>query len=244
MRKFNSLAATFAASVVGLSIIGTVSQAQAASIVPSTEGEVKLTNLTCFTATCVAPSGYTVKSHTLSGVYGKSYLFVDKTGANTYNGVGAGNLGFSINFDANDIGTNNSNNDTWFRPVARETNGTFPEDGQFEYGIFTFTFDNILDTLKLSFLDTEKPGTSVLEVNGVAYANGNIAAGPNDNIQLLSLTNVKSFKVKLGSSTGTSKDGVLLQASVPEPTNVLGLSALGVAGVFALRKGKKASIVA
>ncbi|MGM3305889.1 LEVG family PEP-CTERM protein [Anabaena sp. WFMT] len=250
MRKFNSLAATFTASVVGLSLFGGVSKAQAAFMVPPIEGEIKLVGTGCVTdATCIDTSayGYTVESLNFGVAgYGKSLLFSDdSTTANNQN-FGA----FAINFLGIDAGTN-SPDGTWFRPVAVKVNGdgtvaSLPEDGQLEVGKYKFDFlGETLSKIVLTFFDVEDIGTKISQINGVG-ANINIAPGPDGNFQTVTLTNVSSFNVNLGKIGGKMKpgDGARLQVEVPEPTTILGLGALGMASAFGLRKSKKASPVA
>ncbi|MTJ07080.1 LEVG family PEP-CTERM protein [Anabaena sp. UHCC 0204] len=221
MTKFNSLAATLAASAVGLSLFGGVSQAQAASLVPSTEGEI--------TFGVVNSLGYTVKSLAYDGM-AASRLFVDDK---TTDGP--------FTFTKLDAGTNPDG--LWFRPVA--VNGSIVENGHLEVGKFNFDFGTTIKKLKLTFFDVEEVGTLIDNINGGV---GSIAVAPGDdsNIQYVFLDNVTSFDLKAGIIGGDlfpdTGDGVRFQIeSVPEPTTILGLGALGVASAFGLRKGKKAS---
>ncbi|MTJ52006.1 PEP-CTERM sorting domain-containing protein [Anabaena sp. UHCC 0253] len=233
MTKFNSLAATLAASAVGLSLFGGVSQAQAASLVPSTEGEIQ-TNLACVTGSCIdtTPLGYTIESLVVGNGYKESLLFSDDSET-------ANDYGFGINFLAEDEGTNSSGGN-WFRPVAVKADGTLSEDGQLEVGKFKFTFDTTIEKLKLTFFDVEDIGTKISNIIG---GDIDITPGLDGNIKIVTLSNVNSFNLHLGRIGGKFNpgDGARLQASVPEPTTILGLGALGVASAFGLRKGKKAS---
>ncbi|AKG22887.1 LEVG family PEP-CTERM protein [Calothrix sp. 336/3] len=248
MKMSSFITKTLVSLTLGFGIVSGMSAANAASIVPQLEGEVETTNLTpgCVDATkCIDTTSYGYKVTSLdfdgTGGYGQSRLFVDKKGTNnTYSGAG-----LSIQFGANDIGTNSHVDEYWFRPVAILENGTLPENGELEVGLFEFNFDNILSEITLSFLDVEDIATKILEVNGAAY-NYQLPAGANNAVQTVTLKDVKSFKVHLGngnSSRFTTGDGVLLQGnvSVPEPTAVLGLGTLAVAGVVGLRQRKKTS---
>ncbi|MEA5549721.1 LEVG family PEP-CTERM protein [Anabaena cylindrica UHCC 0172] len=250
MTSFKSLVTTVALSTLGLSLFGGVSKAQAAFMVPPIEGEIKLVGTGCVTdATCIDTNayGYTVESLNIGVTgYGKSLLFSDdSTTANNQN-LGA----FAINFLGIDAGTN-SPEGTWFRPVAVKVNGdgsvaSIPENGQLEVGKYKFDFlGETLSKIVLTFFDVEDIGTKISQING-AGANMTIAPGLDGNFQTVTLTNVSSFNVNLGKIGGKMKpgDGVRLQVEVPEPTTILGLGALGMAGAFGLRKGKKASPVA
>lgn len=241
MKKFAILAATLAASTLSLSLIGGISKAQAASLVPATEGEIELTNLLCFTGNCITPVGYTVTSQPYGGA-NLSLLFSDDSATpNSYPGSGA-NSAFSISFLQPDAGTNIFGQN-WFRPVARNADGTFPEAGQLEVGQFKFDFGtNTIAELVLSFFDVERAGTSILQVNGNPFAVG-IPSGDNGNIQTVTLTNVNSFVVKLGNISDTFGDGVRLDLNktVPEPGTTISLAVLGLAALSGLQKRKKAS---
>ncbi|AKG22888.1 LEVG family PEP-CTERM protein [Calothrix sp. 336/3] len=250
MHKFNFLAKTVLGAAVSLGCVAAMPSAHAASLIPQMEGEISTTNLGCLDATqCINTStlGYQVTSL----AYGDSNkyqgrLFVDKTGtANSYS-----NGGLSINFGQTDAGTNGTQ--FWFRPVALE-NGTAIEGGQLESGKFLFEFDQEYSEISLDFFDVESTGFSgILELNGQAL-NQTLNAGDNNGTQRLTLKNVKSFIVQLGQPNSaqfqSTGDGVLLSglngtktASVPEPGTVVSLSMLGVAGVFGLRKRKKAAV--
>ncbi|WP_241993456.1 LEVG family PEP-CTERM protein [Trichormus variabilis] len=240
MASFKSLVTTVAVSTLGLSLFGGLSQAQAASLVPASEGEVVNSIVNG------SPLGYTITSLDYDGVggYKPSLLFVDnRTTANTYKSG-------SIKFEKKDAGTNPDG--FWFRPVAVNSQGKYPEKGQLEVGKFNFNFGAIAKTLKLSFFDVEDKGTiinNLIEnIVGLNSSSIELVAGVDSNIQTVILKNVTSFDVKLGMIGGaafpTTGDGVRLQIeSVPEPTTILGLGALGLAGTFGLRKGKKSSPV-
>ncbi|MBD2694079.1 LEVG family PEP-CTERM protein [Anabaena catenula] len=241
MTSFKYLVTTVAVSTLGLSLFGGLSQAQAASLVPSTEGEVINSEVNG------SPLGYTITSLDYDGPGGNkpSRLFVDdRTTENDYGSVKFGKL---------DVGTNPDG--FWFRPVAVDSKGNpvenkAPLKGQLEVGKFNFNFGAIAKTLKLSFFDVEDIGTLINNIvgTGVNPANISIAPGADSNIQTVILNNVTSFDLKLGLIGGAkfplTGDGVRLKIeTVPEPTTILGLGALGLAGAFGLRKGKKSSPV-
>jgi hypothetical protein len=248
MKKVTLSAKIIAAATIGLSVISLAPAANAASLVTSAEGEIKLINNgACLTnaANCIdtTPLGYTIESLDYKTGFGKSLLFVDdRSTVNSYT-KGA----FGINFLAQDEGTNPALNQNWFRPVAVDKNGKPIENGRLEVGLFEFVFDNIVNGLNLSFFDTETSGfTGVIEVNGVVV-NNLLSGGSDSNIQSLVLNDVKTLKVQLGQpgvypSTKTG-DGVSLAVSVPESGSMISLGALAVAGMFGVRKGKKASQV-
>lgn len=242
MKKFTILAATLAASTLSLSLVGGISKAQAVSLVPTTEGEIKLTNIACLTVVnCIntVPLGYTVSSLLYNGSYKESLLFSDNSGTlNDY--------GFGILFNKTDAGTNSIAGQNWFRPVARKNNGSLPETGQLEVGKFEFTFTDPMAELVLSFFDVEDTGTSIVSFVGDSSV-GVISPGDNGNIQKVTLTNVKSFVIQLGNIGGnkfpSTGDGVRLQANktVPEPGTTMSLAVLGLAALSGLQKRKKAS---
>lgn len=246
MKKVTLSAQILAAATVGFSVITLAPAANAASLVPSTEGEVKLKYDGCQTgATCIdtTPFGYTIESLYYKTDFGKSLLFVDDR--NTPNSYTKG--GFGINFLAQDEGTNPALKQNWFRPVAVDKDGKPVEDGRLEVGLFEFVFDNEVNGLNLSFFDVETSGFSgVIKVNGFDV-NNLLTGGENSNIQSLILDNVKTLQVQLGQPgvfpSVKTGDGVSLAVSVPEPGTMISLGALAVAGMFGVRKGKKASQV-
>jgi hypothetical protein len=247
MKKVTLSAKILAAATVGFSVITLAPSANAASLVPQQEGEIKLLNNgDCLTnAACIdtATLGYTIKSLNYKTGFGESLLFVDdRSTANSYT-KGT----FGINFLTQDEGTNPALNQNWFRPVAVDTNGKPLENGRLETGLFEFTFDNVVNGLNLSFFDTETSGfTGAIKVNGVVV-NNLLPGGANNNIQSLVLNNVKTLQVQLGQPgvfpSVKTGDGVSLAISVPEPGMIVSLGALAVAGMFGVRKGKKASQV-
>ncbi|MBD2519323.1 LEVG family PEP-CTERM protein [Nostoc sp. FACHB-973] len=239
MKKFTILATTLAASTISLNLVGGISKAQAASLVPPVEGEIQLTNVACLTGSCIDTTayGYTVTSQNYNADYLPSLLFSDDSSTqNSY--------GFGISFGKPDGGTNTIAGENWFRPVARRTNGKLPENGQLEVGQFKFDFASTISELVLSFFDVEDIGTSILSVNGVAYA-GTVTPGSDANIKKVTLTNVKSLEVKLGNIGGrfATGDGVRLDVNqtVPEPGTTMSLGVLGLAALFGLQKRKKSS---
>jgi hypothetical protein len=247
MKNVTLSAKILAVATLGFGIFTFAPAANATSLVPTTEGEIALKNNgnACVTnANCIntAPLGYTIESFSYNSNYKASLMFTDDS--NTQNSYSKG--GFGINFLKIDEGTTSPVGKTYFRPVALDEKGNPVENGRLEVGLFEFVFDTAINGLELSFFDTEDSGfTGLLEVNGATF-DALIPAGPDKNIQKLPiLNNVKSFKVQLGQpktpTFANTGDGVLLQASVPEPGNVVSLGILAVAGVYSLRKGKKAS---
>ncbi|RCJ42244.1 hypothetical protein A6770_08525 [Nostoc minutum NIES-26] len=246
MKKFTILATTLVASTLSLSLVNNISKAEAASLVPQQEGEIALTNVACFTGNCIStvPFGYTISSEVYSPNYKRSLLFSDKS-STVNNYPNQLNPGLVIKFTNPDAGTNPTAIENWFRPVAIKANGSLVENGELEVGQFKFNFTQTISELELSFFDVEQNGTTILNVNGVAF-NEAIASGPDSNIKKVKLTNVDSFVIKLGSIGGNFKtgDGVLLKVSTPEPASILSLGALALTGLFGLRKSKKSSPVA
>ena len=211
--------------------------ANAASIVPTTEGEIQLTNLTCLggSVTCINTTTQSIPYQVTSlnydtnttPQYGLSRLFSDGSGT-------ANNWGFGINFDATDIGTNAPVGEYVFRPVAYNTGGTPIEKGQLEVGKFSFDFlGKTVNQIQLDFFDTESNGTGVTEINGAAVSQ-QITPGANNNLQTITLNNVSSFTVQLGNAY--ENDGVDLAVTVPEPTNIIGLAGIAIVGGLQLRK--------
>jgi hypothetical protein len=248
MKNVTLSAKILAAATLSFGIFTFATAANATSLVPTNEGEIALKNNgnTCLSdaANCIntAPLGYTVESFSYNPKYQASLLFSDDS--KTQNNYSKGGLG--ITFLKTDEGTTSPAGTTFFKPVALDSKGRPVENGRLEVGLFEFVFDKAVNGLELNFFDVEDSGFSgLLEVNGVAV-NNLLDGGPDKNFQKLPILNdVKSFKVKLGEPKtktfpGTG-DGVLLQASVPEPGNVVSLGVLVVAGVYGLRKGKKAS---
>lgn len=261
MHKFNFVAATILGASLSLGVAGGMPTAHAGTLIPQEEGEVKLTNVECIASTCIdtqASYGYKVTSlgydyDPQNPNFGLSRLFVDKN--STVN-----NWGFGISFKSQDAGTNPANGEYWFRPVAyyasqaeaQPTGAATPaEGGQLEIGRFKFEFAQTLSELTLGFFDIEDANrTGILEVNGIPVEQL-LAAGPDGNMQSLTLKNVSSFVLQLGNPGPDSKfketgDGVRLSgltASTPEPGTVVSLGALAVAGMFGLRQRRKVSQV-
>ncbi len=249
MRKFNLLS-TIAGTALGIGLATGMPAAHAASIIPQTEGEIKLNNLECLDPSqCINTTGYTVTSLDYDfddkpPQYGPSRLFVDnRSTENTYQGQGLG-----VKFGTQDAGTNTQYNQYWFRPVAIKEDGTLPESGQLEVGRFLFEFNTIFDEITLDFFDVEETGFSgILEINGQKVSNMLLPEGENNATQSLSLKNVKSFVVQLGNpystkfptGDGVSLTGVNAVKAVPEAGTTLGLGALAVAGMLGLRQRKK-----
>lgn len=241
MRKFNVIAAVLG---LGLGFAATAPAANAANLIPQTEGEIQLTNLGVLDpdqAIDTSEFGFSVTSlqydfdDSQKVNYGLSRLFVDAKG--TANDYGDG----FIRFGTSDGGTTEAENQYWLRAAAIQTDGVASEGGELEVGRFLFEFDQELDKVSLDFFDSESsPFSGILEVNGQS-AEQFLAAGADGNTQTLTLNNVSSFVIQLGKDNGRGKgDGVTLSGiqSVPEPTTTFSLGALAVAGMFGVKKRK------
>lgn len=257
MQKLSLLVKTLVASTAGLSIFSSMSAAQAMSLVPTTEGEIQLTNfgsclsgVTCIDTTDAVtnslPFAYSVTSLPSSNEgLGISRLFSDTK--STVN-----NWGLEIKFNKEDEGTNPQTDAYWLRPVAYNSEGKVIENGRLEYGIFEFDFlGKTANEVKLSFLDVEDSSFSgILSVNGqnVDPTKFLLDAAGDDETQNLVLKNVDSFVVQLGNPSSSkfpkTGDGVNLQVSVPEPGTIFSIGALAVAGMFGVRKRNKSSNIA
>ncbi len=239
MKNIKKLVKTLAVSTLGLGIATvSVSEAQAASLVPQTEGEIK-TNLGCLDPNnCIdtqSALGYTVTSFAFQD-FDASRLFSDNRATeNTY--------GMGIQFIGEDEGTNPQIGQYWLRPVAFKDGAVF-EDGRLEAGLFEFDFGKTIGEIKLDFFDVEyEDSTQVVKINGQNIQDLFVENGPDSNIKSVVLKDLSKFTVQLGEPGGRfgTGDGVSLQVSVPESENVIGLSALAVAGVITLKRRKKAS---
>ena len=248
MKNIKKLVKTLAVSTLGLGIATvSVSEAQAASLVPQQEGEIK-TNLGCLDPsncidTTTLPFGYSVESldYDFDGKgpqFGKSRLFADDRTT-----INKELRNFGITFKAEDEGTNPAIGTTYFRAVAYEEGAALDnpfESGRLEVGRFKFDFlGKTANQVKLEFFDTEDENfTGVIEVNGQALAGQALLdmllpAGPDSNIQTLVLNSVEDLVVQFGkpgpdsvfSQTG---DGVSVAISVPESETTVGLSILAV----------------
>ncbi|MEM6754839.1 MAG: LEVG family PEP-CTERM protein [Cyanobacteria bacterium P01_C01_bin.38] len=264
VKKFVKTIAAVSTLGLGFATVS-VQEAQAVSLVPNQEGEIQLINpdsdVSCITGNCIntQPLGYTVESLDFNinagdadaPQFGLSRLFVDdRSTENDY--------GFGIKFKGNgtkDAGTNPDEDELWFRPQANildEDGNLVPfENGQLEVGLFEFVFENTINQVKLEFFDVEDNDfTGIIQkVNGediVDVEDWLLTGGDDSNTQTRTLTDVKSFVIQLGKPGPDSKfnktgDGVALQVSVPESENVIGLSALAVAGVLTLKRRKRGS---
>ncbi len=266
MKKVTLTAKILAAATVGFSVISLAPAANAASLtslVPTTEAEIKLDGISCIDpAQCIDTTslGYKVKSlpfdYAGNPALGLSRLFADKRSTpSTVSG---------ITFNNPDAGTNHANQDAiWLRPVAYSalspdalpTGTPFENNGQLEAGKFEFKFDKTVSKLYFDLFDVEDSDfTGIIKAwdgagNVIASLPPLLTGGLDGNIQTLELTNVKKFEIQLGkpgpdSKFGKTGDGVLLRmARTPEPGTMISLGALAVAGMFGVRKGKKASRV-
>jgi len=237
LKTISCVAPMLAATVVGVGAIAPA--AQASSLVPQAEGEVNVGLGACLGDGCsyltLDSVIESIDSLVDSSTGTQSRLFVDKAGTNN------SYFGGLINFRSKDIGTSEGSGDYWFRPVAMTESGTgLLEDGQLEVGTFKFNFNQILTDLTVNWFDTErKNGTDyIVEYGDGTTSSGIIAAGPNNNIQSSTFTNVRAITLNLGERHGRTGDGVNFQANatVPEPGLMLGLGAFAVAGGLGLRK--------
>jgi hypothetical protein len=259
MRKLTSIAKIATAATVTLGALSVSSAAHAAdfnSFNLGQEGEVALTNngSTCLSnaANCIQTGsfGFTATSLAYNGINNKpSLLFSDnRNTANSYTKNGS-----VINFLGLDEGTNTPLGEYWLRPVALDKKGKPLEKGRLESGLFRFDFQKTVSKLLLNVFDVEYANTTkVIKVNGVTQTLASLiaAAGPDSNIQQITLRNVDNFEIQLGKlgpnsdpngTSFTTGDGVALQgASVPEPGVNVSLGALGLAAMFGLNRRRKA----
>lgn len=249
MKNFKKLVKTLAVSTIGLGVAtASISEAQAASLIPTQEGEIK-TDLGCLDdAQCIdtttLPFAYTVESLEYDENFGESRLFADDRGTQNTYGFGIN----SITLESQDGGTNTNVGEIWFRPAALLKDGTPVEEGHLEVGRFKFDFlGKTANEVIIDFFDIEDPDvTGILKVNGVAVDPNDflLEGGEDGNTQTLRLQNVSNFEVQLGnvnSSQFPTGDGVNLAVSVPESETSIALSLVAVAGVLTLKRRKKAS---
>jgi hypothetical protein len=252
MKKLTSIAKIATAATVTLGALSVSSAAHAINLVPQAEGEIGLENngFACLSnANCIdtRPSGFTITS---LGYNGKpaSLLFSDKRNtANNYTTT-AGSFGINFRGDTSvDEGTNTTLGEYWLRPVAVDKDGKPLEDGRLEVGRYNFDFlGKTMSEVVLNLFDVEyKNSTKVIKVNGVTQTLASLvaAAGPDSNIQTITLRNVQNFEIQLGQQGGKFKtgDGVALQGTaVPEPAANVSLGALGLAAMFSLNRRRKA----
>ncbi|MBE9126536.1 MULTISPECIES: LEVG family PEP-CTERM protein [unclassified Coleofasciculus] len=251
LRNTGAVASLVAASTVATGFLAP--SASAISFVPTQEGEVNVgfDNPLAGSYLQLNPLIQSIESLVDPSTNTLSRLFVDLAGTpNTYG---------QVDFLPNDVGT--PAGQYFFRPVALQADGETPlvEQGQLEVGRFKFNFAQVIDSLSVTFFDTE-----FFDANGVGGLGGvgagttyegietdgtitdYVSAGGNKNFQTVTFENVSMLTLDLGergaffTSTG---DGVLFQVdgevSVPEPGTVLGLGALALTGAFGLRKRNK-----
>ena len=240
MKNIKKLVKTLAAvSTIGLGFATvSVSEAQAVSLVPQREGEIK-TNLGCLPGVpCIdteADLGYTVRSLGFDDDFGLSRLFSDDRGTKDRYAMG-------IEFIADDEGTRPDAGQYFLRPVAFFKDGSVAEQGRLEVGKFEFDFgERTISEIKLDFFDVEYAKSTKIFVDGEPVQF--VENGDNGEFQTVVLKNLSKFTVQLGEPGGRfgHGDGVSLQVSVPESENLIGLSALAVAGVITLKRRKTAS---
>ena len=188
MKNLNKLVKTLAVSTIGLGIFtASIAEAQAASLVPLREGEIKTTNLGCLSGSyCIdttnsskVPFTYSVESldydfDNKGSQFGKSRLFSDDRATINNGKKGTFDLTqFGITFLGKDEGTNPQIGTNWFRAVAYEEGANTPfEKGRLEVGRFKFDFlGKTANQVRLDFFDVEDPGfTGIVEVNGQKLA--------------------------------------------------------------------------
>jgi len=261
MQKSTFITSTIAVSIFGLGLTAGIPAANAVlNLVPQREGEIKLSNVNCIVdaTDCIDTQqelGYTVTSLPFDydgqqNQYGISRLFVDNTTtANTWHG----SSGLGISFAMNDMGTNPTPNQFWFRPVAylgtepgSLPTGTTVENGQLEVGRFRFDLGREFSEVSFNFFDIEASNfTGILEVNGQRISRL-LNGGPDGNLQQLTLSNVRSFVVQFGKPGANGDlfsqngDGVQIQiTAVPEPGTLMGMGTVVLAGILGLRQRKK-----
>jgi hypothetical protein len=250
MQKVMLSAKILAAATIGLSVLTFASSASATNLVPSKEGEIK-TDLGCLSnAFCIdtqnsaqSPVTYSVTSNTFNNSYGKSLLFVDKYG--TENKYKIQDSGFKFTFGATDAGTTPTDDQHWFRAVARDKSDNLVENGNLEIGNFLFDFGSkTIDSLTFELFDVETSGTKIVSVNGNTNLSLDVdSSTTNGSRQLITLKNVNKFEIQLGNPNSQipNGDGVLFR-TVPEPTAVISLGALAVAGMFGTRQRRKVGV--
>ncbi len=161
MKNLKKLVKTLAISTLGLGIAtASISEAQAASLVPQREGEIK-TNLGClFGVPCIdteAELGYTVTSFGFQD-FDPSRLFSDDRGT-------VNNYAMGITFIADDEGTTPDAEQYFLRPVAFKDGIVF-EEGRLEAGLFEFYFGKTISEIKLDFFDVEYANSTKIFVGG------------------------------------------------------------------------------
>lgn len=252
LRNTGAVAALVTTSALATGFLAPSASAQV-SMVPQEEGEINV-GLGCL-VTCISDT--TLKSLWIDSIVSiggedsssgtRSRLFVDNFDdtmtTNTYNG---GLLGTAILLPI-DAGTRPKG--YWFRPSETNADGSVGEEqGQLEVGTYKFTFTKIIPELKIAYFDTETtPTTGFLDTDGTLVDGVNLLpTGPNGNTQYQILKNVSFITLKLGKDTdpgnGDGVDFQLYKKAVPEPSAAVGLGALGLMGIFGLRKRNKKSV--
>jgi hypothetical protein len=266
MKKSTLAAKAIVTATVGIGFASIVPAANATSLIPKREGEIKLTNTACIASVCIDTQkeyGYSVtslayKSYATQAdkdankltTYKASRLFADdsSTGnqwltSNKWNKQG-------INFQKNDLGTNTGKEEIWLRPVAYDQYGKTRENGELEVGLFRFDFAQAIEKLAINVFDVESAMKSgIVAVNGKSISQFFQSTG-NSGSEKVTLKNVKSLTMQIGytgyDSGFETGDGVRLAElqSVPESSTTVSLGLLAVAGMFGVRQRKKASKLA
>lgn len=140
-----------------------------------------------------------------------------------------------------DVGTNDLSGNKWYRPSAREADGTFEENGFLEVGAFTFDLEDGLSRrggkLLFRFLDVEGGWRETGVTIAGEFHRLLDGSGGDDVIHEMVLDMADVFTVSVGKDTGGTGDGVNFQvfaqfndpqdeASVPEPSMLLGMVAI------------------
>jgi hypothetical protein len=267
MKKSTLATKAIITATVGIGFIAAMPAANAASLTPSEEGEIKLANMACIVSAsnCIDTKklGYSVTSLSYKSyatkadadkkkltTYKASRLFIDDSStANTWLTSNVPNK-YGINFQKQDIGTNTNNNELWFRPVAYDASGKTRENGQLEVGLFRFDFDKAISKLAFDVFDIESAEKSgITQINGKSISQFFKNTG-NNGLEKVTLKNVKSLTMQLGytgyDSGFKTGDGARLAGlqAVPESSTTVSLGLLALAGMFGVSQRKKASKLA
>jgi hypothetical protein len=273
MKKYTLAAKAIVTATVGIGFISAIPAANAASLTPNKEGEIKLTNMACVASVCIDTKkdlGYSVTSLSYQSyatqadankkkltTYKASRLFVDDNStlnewlkATPVVTKGKTTYQNGISFQKQDAGTNTKNNELWFRPVAYDASGKTRENGQLEVGLFRFDFDKAINKLAFDIFDVESLNKSgITQINGKSISQFFKNTG-NNGLEKVTIKNVKSLTMQIGytgyDSGFKTGDGVRLGnlQSVPESSTTVSLGLLALAGMFGVSQRKKASKLA
>ncbi|AFZ04377.1 LEVG family PEP-CTERM protein [Calothrix sp. PCC 6303] len=267
MKKSTLAAKAIVTATVGIGFVSAMPAANAGSLIPNREGEIKLTNMACVVSSsdCIDTQqefGYSVtslayKSYATQAdkdankltTYRASRLFVDKSvTANSWL-VGNNNTR-GIEFKTQDLGTNTNKDELWLRPVAYDASNRTRENGQLEVGLFRFDFNQAIDKLVFNVFDVESAMKSgITAINGKSISQFFQNTG-NNGSEKVTLKNVKSLTMQIGytgyDSGFETGDGARLAGlqAVPESSTTVSLGLLALAGMFGVSQRKKASKLA